>query len=73
MCLATVYVEEDGAERELAREVAWLHFDREGVVLGQFMGGEQRLPMRLKSVDLLQGAVVLTPAAVDETDLLGRA
>lgn len=70
MCLSTVYVEEGGAVREVLREVAWIRFDREGVLLGQFLGPEHRLPLRLKSVDLLNGSVLLSAATQEEPDLL---
>lgn len=70
MCLATVYVEENGEMREVMREVAWIHFDREGIRLGRFMGPEEHLPLRLKSVDLLNSAVILTPATEGEDNLL---
>lgn len=71
MCLATVYLEETNGEmREVMREVAWIRFDQDGIRLGQFMGPEKHLPLRLKSVDLLNSAVVLTPAAEGEENLL---
>lgn len=72
MCLSTVYVEEGDEVREVMREVAWIRFDREGVLLGQFLGPERRLPLRLKSVDLLNATVLLTPAAEGEADLLAQ-
>ncbi|MBC7256970.1 MAG: CooT family nickel-binding protein [Chloroflexi bacterium] len=70
MCLATVYIEENGEMREVMREVAWIRFERDGVWLGQFMGKEELLPLRLKSVDLLHSSVLLTPATEGEKDLL---
>jgi predicted RNA-binding protein len=72
MCLSTVYVEEGDQVREVMREVAWIRFDREGVLLGQFLGPELRLSLRLKSVDLLNASVLLTAAAEDDEELLAR-
>ena len=69
MCLATVYVEENGATRELARDVSYVRFDRDGVLLGQFLGPERRFPLRLVSVDLVSSAVLLTAASSGEVAL----
>ena len=69
MCLATVYLEQEGGTRELMRDVSFVRFDREGVLLGQFLGPERRFPLRLKSVDLLNSAVLLTAASADEDPL----
>ena len=59
MCLATVYVDNDGQKEEVMRDVAWIEPERSGVLLISFLGERKLLQTRIKSIDLMNGSIVL--------------
>ena len=70
MCLATVYIDKDGQEEEVMRDVAWIM--PEGGAL-QFIGlmGERRLlQAKIKRIDLLNGLVVLETMTTDPPQMM---
>jgi predicted RNA-binding protein len=60
MCLATVHVERNGEKEEVMRDVAWIEFEQEGIRLVTLMGEQKLLQYSIKSIDLVNGAVVFT-------------
>ena len=59
MCLATVYVEDDGQREEVMQDVAWIKPESGGLELITFLGESRLFQARIKSVDLMNGAIVL--------------
>ena len=59
MCLATVYVEDDGEREEVMQDVAWIKPESGGLQLITFFGESRLFQAKIKSVDLLNGLIVL--------------
>jgi len=59
MCLATVYVDNDGQKEEVMRDVAWIEPESQGVLLISFLGERQLFHTRIKSIDLMHSSIVL--------------
>jgi predicted RNA-binding protein len=60
MCLATVYIENEGQKEEVMQDVAWIRPQGGGLQLISFMG-ESRLLFQaeIKSIDLVNSSIVL--------------
>ena len=63
MCLATVYIDNNGQEEEVMRDVAWIEPQSQGVLLISFLGERQLFHTRIKSIDLVHGSIVLENAS----------
>jgi predicted RNA-binding protein len=59
MCLATVYVENDGQHEEVMQDVAWIRPQGGGLQLISFMGESRLLQAQIKSIDLVHSSIVL--------------
>jgi predicted RNA-binding protein len=59
MCLATVYIDNNGQEEEVMRDVAWIEPESQGVLLISFLGERKLFQTRIKSIDLVHGSIVL--------------
>lgn len=59
MCLATVYVENDGQQEEVMQDVAWIRPQSGGLQLISFMGENRLFQAQIKSIDLVHGSIVL--------------
>ena len=59
MCLVTVYIEEEGQEKEVMQDVAWIEFENDELLMGTLLGEEKRFHNKIKSIDLLNSSVVL--------------
>ena len=59
MCLATVYVEDDGQQEEVMQDVAWIRPQSGGLQLISFMGESRLLQAEIKSIDLVNSSIVL--------------
>jgi len=59
MCLATVYVENDGQQEEVMQDVAWIRPQGGGLQLISFMGESRLLQAKIKSIDLVNSSIVL--------------
>ena len=62
MCLATVYVEDDGQREKVMQDVAWIEPESGGLVLFTLLGESRRFQARIKSIDLIKGSIVLEMA-----------
>ena len=76
MCLATVYVEDDGQQEEVMRDVAWIEPESRGLQLITLLGESKRFQARIKSIDLVRGSIVLEmttdpPQAVSSDQKIG--
>ncbi len=65
MCLATVYVDNDGQKEEVMRDVAWIEPESQGVLLISFLGERQLFHARIKSIDLMHSSIVLENVSPD--------
>jgi len=59
MCLATVYVDNSGRKEEVMRDVAWIEPEGPGVLVITFLGERKLFQTGIKSIDLLNGSIVL--------------
>jgi predicted RNA-binding protein len=59
MCLATAYVEDDGQREEVMQDVAWIEPENGGLQLITFLGESRLFQAKIKSVDLMNGSIVL--------------
>jgi predicted RNA-binding protein len=62
MCQATVYLAQDGQEKELMRDVVLLEPVEEGVRLQAFFEEPVILQARIDRIDFLKHTVTLVPA-----------
>ena len=63
MCQATVYLVQDGREKELMRDVVLLEPDDEGLRLQAFFEEPVVVRARVSRIDFLKHTVTLTPLA----------
>jgi predicted RNA-binding protein len=59
MCLATVYVENDGQQEEVMQDVAWIRPQSGGLQLITFLGESRLFQAQIKSIDLVNSSIVL--------------
>jgi predicted RNA-binding protein len=72
MCLATVYVEDDGQREEVMQDVARIKPESGGLQLISFLGESRRFRAKIKSVDLVNGLVVLERMIADSAKSLAE-
>jgi len=65
MCLAIAYIEKDGGEEEVMRDVAWIKPEKDQVQLTTLLGESSLFRGKIKSIDLLNNIVVLQSPAGD--------
>ena len=61
MCQATVYLVQDGQEKEIMRDVVLLEPEREGLRLQAFFEEPVVLRAQVSRIDFLKHTVTLTP------------
>ena len=59
MCLATVYVEDDGQREEVMQDVAWIKPANGGLQLISLLGERKLVQAHIESIDLMNSLVVL--------------
>jgi predicted RNA-binding protein len=59
MCLATVYVEDDGQREEVMEDVAWVQPQSGGLQLITLLGESRLIQAEIKSIDLMDSSIVL--------------
>lgn len=59
MCLATVYVEQNGQQERVMEDVAWIKLNGGGTRLVTFLGESKQFSCKIKSVDLINGSIIL--------------
>jgi len=65
VCLATVYLEDEGQREEVMRDVAWIVPESGGLELFPLLGESRLFQARIKSIDLVNGSIVLERMAAD--------
>ncbi len=71
MCLATVYVEEDGQREEVMQDVAWIKPANGGLELITFLGESKLFQAQIESIDLMNSFIILKRMTTNE-DTRGR-
>ncbi len=59
MCLATVYIEDDGQREEVMQDVAWIKPVNGGLQLITFLGESKLFQAHIESIDLMNSLIVL--------------
>ena len=59
MCLATVYVEDDGQREEVMQDVAWIKPANGGLQLTTLLGESKLFQAQIESIDLMNSLIVL--------------
>lgn len=62
MCIATVYVEEEGRKREVLKDVVRVEFREEGVLMVTLLGEERLMRCKVRSIDLVRGSILIEDA-----------
>lgn len=71
MCLATVYVDDDGQKEEVIHDVAWIESEDSGFLLITLLGEKKLLQSRIKSIDLVNGSIMLEEGEGDRDKASG--
>ena len=59
MCLATVYIEDDGQRKRVMQDVAWIEPADGGLQLITLLGERKSFQARIERVDLMNSLIVL--------------
>jgi predicted RNA-binding protein len=65
MCLATVYIEDDGQREKVMQDVAWIEPANGGLQLITFLGESRLFQARIESIDLMNSLIVLKTMTAD--------
>jgi len=66
MCLAMVYIEDDdGRRKQVMQDVAWIKLEDGGLQLTTLLGESRLFQAKIKSIDLMNGSIVLERMAAD--------
>ena len=68
MCLATVYVEDDGQREEVMQDVAWIKPANGGLQLITFLGESKVFQAHIESIDLMNSLIVLKRMTTDSPE-----
>jgi|GEM_PF-257516 len=70
MCLATVYIEDDGQREEVMQDVAWIKPANGGLQLITFLGESRLFQAQIKSIDLMNSLIVLERMTTDPPQMV---
>jgi predicted RNA-binding protein len=65
MCLATVYIEDDGQREQVMQDVAWIEPANGGLQLITLLGERKSLEARIERIDLVNSLIVLKRMTAD--------
>lgn len=68
MCLATVYIEDDGQREEVMQDVAWIKPASGGLQLITLLGESKLFQARIESIDLMNSLIVLKRVTTDSPE-----
>ena len=66
MCLAIVYIDHAGEMEEVMQDVAWVQPENQGLLMITFLGESKLFQAKIKSIDLVNGSIVLQEEEEDE-------
>lgn len=61
MCQSSVFLIENGEEKEIKRDVILVEPVKEGVKIQGFFESPETIPARIKTIDLLKHRIILEP------------
>jgi predicted RNA-binding protein len=65
MCLATVFIEDDGQREQVMQDVAWIKPTDDGLQLTTLLGESRLFRAQIESIDLMKSMIVLKRMAAD--------
>lgn len=65
MCLATVFIEDDGQREQVMQDVAWIKPANGGLQLTTLFGESRLFQAQIESIDLMNSLIVLKRMAID--------
>jgi predicted RNA-binding protein len=65
MCLAMVYIEDDGQREQVMQDVAWIKSEDGGLQLTTFLGESRLFKARIESINLMKSTIILKRMAAD--------
>jgi predicted RNA-binding protein len=68
MCLATVYIEDDGQREQVMQDVAWVEPANGGLQLTTLLGERKSIHARIERIDLMNSLIVLKRVTADCED-----
>ena len=68
MCLATVYIEDDGQREEVMQDVAWIKPESGGLELINLLGESKLFQAHIESIDLMNSLIVLKRMTADSPE-----
>ena len=68
MCLATVFIEDDGQRERVMQDVAWIKPTAGGLQLTTLLGKSRLFQAQIESIDLMKSMIVLKRMAADQRD-----
>ena len=68
MCLATVYIEDDGQREKVMKDVAWIEPANGGLELITLLGERKLFQAQIKRIDLMHSLIVLKRMTVDSPE-----
>jgi len=68
MCLATVYIEDDGQREQVMQDVAWIKPANGGLQLTTLFGESRLFQAQIESIDLMNSLIVLKRVTIDSPE-----
>jgi predicted RNA-binding protein len=68
MCLATVYIEDDGQREQVMQDVAWIKPTDAGLQLTTLFGENRLFQAQIESIDLMKSLIVLKRMTTDSPE-----
>ena len=68
MCLATVYIEDDGQQEKVMQDVAWIEPANSRLELITLLGERKLFQAQIKRIDLMHSLIVLKRMTVDSPE-----
>ena len=65
MCLATVFIEDDGQREQVMQDVAWIKPADGGLQLTTLLGESRLFQAQIESIDLMNSLIVLKRMTID--------
>jgi predicted RNA-binding protein len=72
MCLATVFIEDDGQREQVMQDVAWIKPTDDGLQLTTMLGESRLFQAQVESIDLMKSTIVLKRMVADQRDTTVR-
>jgi len=68
MCLATVFIEDDGQRKQVMQDVAWIKPADGGLQLTTLLGESRLFQAQIESIDLMNSLIVMKRMTTDSAE-----